>query len=106
MVSISEPISNHFLLSLLILIPGLLSIKYLPWHKLINTTIAINDRQITITKDNTILPAKLIISILTIFISLSIFSEGLSEGYVWLKFPSLGLAITAVLITNRPRQEK
>lgn len=95
MVPISEPISNHFLLSLLILLPSLGLVAYAPWNKLGDVRLSVNDKKLLLSQQGLIKSLKYLLLILAVFASLSIFSLGLTTGLAWLRYPYLGLAIVA-----------
>lgn len=96
MFPISEPISNHFLLSLIPLVLGLLALRYLPWNKISDVTVTMNNNALTLKRENLVTSAKFILAIFTIVVSFSLFAVGLNQGHSWLRFVYLGLALLSV----------
>ncbi|MGT2829331.1 hypothetical protein AB6M97_03305 [Streptococcus hillyeri] len=96
MFPISEPLSNHFLLSLIPLVPGLLALRYLPWNRISDVTITMNSNALTLKRENLVTSAKMILAIFTVVMSFSLFSPGLSQGQGWLRFVYLGVALLSV----------
>lgn len=101
MFPISEPISNHFLLSLLILLSGLGLVAYLPWHRLRELGLLVDGKALIFQRKQLIAFLKGVLIFLSLFISLSVFTAGLPVNFYWLRYLYLLLAILLSLWASR-----
>lgn len=92
MFPISEPISNHFLLSLLILLPGLALVAYFPWHRLGELRLSVNGKTVIFQQQHLIAALKGVLIFSSLLISLSVFTAGLPLNFYWLRYLYLILA--------------